>query len=190
MKRLICFLSLMATSVALADDPAELVKLRNSWENSVAGGQARAKALYLDETNKANRLYHVELKQMKDNFMEAKNLQGAIAVDAEIKKLVETHRKMVVKVAEPQEKASPVDGIWICKVQGFKTSCLRILNGDAMLDIDGSRYKCTFEGRDVTVYFSSREGHCEKYKFNPDKPDLMEGVNAIGHKVTLERVKW
>ena len=54
MKRLICFLSLMATSVALADDPAELVKLRNSWENSVAGGHARAKALYLDETNKAN----------------------------------------------------------------------------------------------------------------------------------------
>ena len=190
MKTLTIILSLIISSLALAEDPAELVKLRKTWENSQAEAKKKAEEIYRSKNTKASKLYYDELYELKDNFMGAKNLQGAIAVDAEIKKLVETHRKMVVKVAEPQEKASPVDGIWICKVQGFKTSCLRILNGDAMLDIDGSRYKCTFEGRDVTVYFSSREGHCEKYKFNPDKPDLMEGVNAIGHKVTLERVKW
>ena len=54
MKIVSLLLSLCLASVALADDPAELVKLRKKWENSVAGGQARAKALYLDETNKAN----------------------------------------------------------------------------------------------------------------------------------------
>ena len=179
MKTLTIILSLVIASVALADDPAELVKLRATYDKSLRG-----------EFQKVGKLYHGRLVELKKSYMEAQNLEGAVAVDAEIKKLRETHGKMVVKVPEAEEKASPVDGIWICKVQGFKTSCLRILNGDTMLDIDGSRYKCTFEGRDVTVYFSSREGHCENYKFNPDKPDLMEGVNAKGHKVTLERVKW
>ena len=170
----------MATSVALADDPAELVKLRNSWENSVAGGQARAKALYLDETNKANRLYHVELKQMKDNFMEAKNLQGAIAVDAEIKKLVETHRKMVVKVAEPQEKASPVEGAWIMTFYG--RNYMKVFLGDVVISGDGSRIKWTIKDNTIVAGVDTME-------FNPDNPNRMEGVNKAGSKLTFTRLK-
>ena len=175
----------MATSVALADDPAELVKLRNSWENSVAGGQARAKALYLDETNKANRLYHVELKQMKDNFMEAKNLQGAIAVDAEIKKLVETHGKMVVKVAEPVGEASPLDGVWRQYIGSKKWT--KTIKGDRMVDETGIS---TYTVKNGVVKIHREDGYWWELKINPDNPDVMEGTAKGGTKTKWVRVKW
>ena len=93
-----------------------MVKLRAIYDNSLRG-----------DFQKVGKLYHGRLVELKDNFMEAKNLQGAIAIDAEIKKLVETHRKMVVKVAEPQEKASPVEGAWLSysnkKQEKFTQTC-------------------------------------------------------------------
>ena len=144
---------------------AELERLRQQWEKSVA-----------QEMEKKNKIYLKALEKLQKKFTGANNLAAAVAVNDEI--------KMVRLLKPEQQRKSPLDGIW--EGRGL----LRIFNGDAMLDIDGSRYKCTFDGEDVTIYFSSRKGHCEKYTFNPDKPDFMEGVNALGNKVTLERVKW
>ena len=191
MKILACLLSLCLVSVAFAqNDPAELVKLRKTWENSVAGVQARADTLYREEMNKANKLYHEELKQMKDNFMAAKNLQGAIAVDAEIKKLITEHGKQKFvaskKVQVAEKKASPLDGAWVVTCGGRKY--LKLFHGAVLVDINGSRYKCTFEGKEVTVHYN--RGHWDKIKINPGNPDLMDGVNRNGHKVTFERLKW
>ena len=61
------------------------------------------------ECQKVGKLYHGRLVELKKSYMQAENLDGTVAVDAEIKKLRETHGKMVVKVPKPQEKASPLD---------------------------------------------------------------------------------
>jgi hypothetical protein len=188
MKIISLLLSLCLASVALAEDPAELVKLRKTWENSQAEAKKKAEEIYRSKNTKASKLYYDELYELKDNFMEAKNLQGAIAVDAEIKKLVETHRKMVVKVAEPQEKASPFDGVWIDKRKSGKKP-LRIFKGDKMLNEIGSLLKCTFEDDTVLVDWGLPK-YWERLKINPDNPDVMEGVNGGGSKFTYTRLKW
>ena len=95
MKIVSLLLSLIISSVALAEDPAELVKLRAIYDNSLRG-----------DFQKVGKLYHGRIVELKDNFMEAKNLDGANAVDAEIKKLVELHGKHKL------ETPSPLDGVW------------------------------------------------------------------------------
>jgi hypothetical protein len=177
MKIVSLLLSLVISSVALAEDPAELVKLRAIYDNSLRG-----------DFQKVGKLYHGRLVELKDTFMEAKNLDGANAVDAEIKKLRETHGKMVVKVAEPQEKASPFDGVWIDKRKSGKKP-LRIFKGDKMLNEIGSLLKCTFEGDTVLVDWGLPK-YWERLKINPDNPDVMEGVNGGGSKFTYTRLKW
>ena len=73
MKFLTIFLSLSLASVALAQEPAELVKLRNSWESQ------------LDATKeKIDTLYFSELEELKKNFLKDHNLKNAQAVQREI----------------------------------------------------------------------------------------------------------
>ena len=91
----------MVASVAVAKEPAELVKLRKTWENSQAEAKKKAEEIYRSKNIKANKLYYEELNEMKKNFMTAQNLQGAIAVDAEIKKLKALHGKQ--KFEAPKE---------------------------------------------------------------------------------------
>jgi hypothetical protein len=105
MKIVSLLLSLCLASVALAEDPAELERLRKTWENSQAEAKKKAEEIYRSKNTKASKLYYDELYELKDNFMGAKNLQGAIAVDAEIKKLVETHRKQKFEV--PKQAVAP-----------------------------------------------------------------------------------
>jgi hypothetical protein len=80
-------LSLVISSVALAEDPADLVKLRTTYDNSLRS-----------DFQKVGKLYYKGLLQLKKNYMQAESLEGAIAVDKEIKKLKETHGKGLVKV--------------------------------------------------------------------------------------------
>ena len=93
MKIVSLLLSLCLASVALAEDPAELVKLRQIWKNSVAEATKSAEETYRSKNIKANKLYYAELNEMKKNFMTAQNLNGANAVDAELKKLKALHGK-------------------------------------------------------------------------------------------------
>ena len=104
MKTLTIILSLSLASVALAEEPAELVKLRKTWENSQAEAKKKAEEIYRSKNTKANKLYYEELHEMKDNFMEAKNLKAAVAVDAEIKKLIAQHGKEEFEVQLMTEK--------------------------------------------------------------------------------------
>ena len=124
MKTLIIILSLVIASVALAEDPAELVKLRKTWENSQAEAKKKAEEIYRSKNTKANKLYYAELQQMKNNFMEAKNLEGAVAVNAEIEKLKALHGKQKFEVPKKTEgktvvqNKSPLNGVWHERVEG------------------------------------------------------------------------
>jgi hypothetical protein len=180
MKTLTLIVSLIISSVALAEDPAELVKLRTIYDKSLRG-----------EFQKVGKLYHKELLQLKKNYMQAENLEGAVAVDKEIKKLRETHGKMVVKIPEAEEKASPFDGVWIVKMVGSKSGrdTPRIFKGDKMLTEHGGWLKCTFEDDTVLVDWGLPK-YWERLKFNPDNPDVLEAVNGGGSKFTYTRLKW
>jgi hypothetical protein len=191
MKIVSLLLSLCLASVALAEEPAELVKLRKTWENSQAEAKKKAEEIYRSKNTKASKLYYDELYELKDNFMGAKNLQGAIAVDAEIKKLVETHRKMVVKVAEPQEKASPLDGAWLSYSNKKQEKYLRVFSkGFMAIGQEGGRIlKWSLKNGIVVIDFGLPR-RWEKLMIDPDNPAVMTGTNDAGSKVTYERVKW
>ena len=178
MKIVSLLLSLCLASVAIAEEPAELVKLRVTYDNSLRS-----------DFQKVGKLYHGRLVELKKNYMEAQNLEGAVAVDAEIKKLRETHGKMVVKVAEPQRKASPLDGAWIEKNSKTGKDVPRIFKGGKMLTQYGGWLKCSFKDDTVVVDWGLPK-YWVKMKINPDNPDVMEGVNQDGTKLTLTRLKW
>ena len=180
MKRIISLFLLLSVHVSMADDPAELVRLRTTYDNSLRS-----------EFQKVGKLYHGRLVELKKSYMQAENLEAAVAVDAEIKKLRETHGKMVVKAPEAEEKASPFDGVWIVKMVGSKSGrdTPRIFKGDKMLTEHGGWLKCTFEDDTVLVDWGLPK-YWERLKFNPDNPDVLEAVNGGGSKFTYTRLKW
>jgi hypothetical protein len=175
MKTLTIILSLIISSVALADEPAELAKLRATYDNSLRG-----------EFQKVGKLYHKELLQLKKNYMQAENLEGAVAVDAEIKKLRETHGKMVVKAPEPQEKASPLDGAWVVHARGH--AYLFVFNEDKVADNRGWVWKWSQDNGFIVA--TREDGHYHKVKSDPSDPNLMTGINSSGDKLTYKRLKW
>ena len=173
MKTLIIILSLVIASVALAEDPAELVKLRTIYDNSLRS-----------EFQKVGKLYHNQLVQLKKNYMEAQNLEAAVAVDKEIKKLREEHGKMVVKAPEPQEKASPLDGIWICSYS--KKKLTYAINGDKIINAGGGVGKVTRENGIILVEWGK---WWHKMTPSPDDPNVMTGTNPHKIKLTYTRFK-
>ena len=74
MKIVSLLLSLCLASVALAEDPAELTELRQTWEKERTEAQG-----------KVDKLYFEELEEMKKNFTKAGNIADALAVDNVIK---------------------------------------------------------------------------------------------------------
>ena len=191
MKIISLLLSLCLASVALAEDPVELVKLRQIWKNSVAEATKSAEETYRSKNIKANKLYYAELNEMKKNFMTAQNLNGANAVDAEIKRLEVSHKVLKFspprKPSKPQEKASFLEGAWILTASGGGKHLW--IFGKNVVQVGGDkRVKWTRQGDEVTAHFDG--GWWDKMKINPDKPDLMEGRNKGGHKLVFERLKW
>lgn len=178
MKYFICFLSLMVASAALAKDLDELGKLRTIYDNSLRS-----------EFQKVGKLYHDQLVELKKNYMEAQNLEAAVAVNKEIKLLRETHGKMDVKVPEPQEKASPLDGVWILVHGHTGKEVPRIFMGDKMLNEKGEWLRWSLKDDTVLVDWGLPK-HWEKLKINPDKPDIIQVVNDKGLKFTYKRLKW
>ena len=174
MKIVSLLLSLCLASVAIAEEPAELVKLRVTYDNSLRS-----------DFQKVGKLYHGRLVELKKNYMEAQNLEAAVAVDTEIKKLRETHGKMVVKVPEPQEASSPLDGIWICSYS--KKTLAYTIKGDKIMDAGGGIGKVTRENGIILVEWGK---WWHKMTPSPDNPDVMTGTNPHKVKLTYTRFKW
>ena len=106
MKYLICCLSLMVASAALAEEPAELVKLRQAWEMQRTEAQEKIDKRYFDE-----------LEELKKNFTQARNIADALAVDnvikggekadnepAELSKMRQARDKSLKKALTPLDK--------------------------------------------------------------------------------------
>jgi hypothetical protein len=88
--RLSAVLIAMFTMPVVADDPKELEGLRDSWT------RARTQA-----TNPIDKKYADALSSMKVKFTKEGNLEAALAVDAELKKLTETSVGSVTTSAQP-----------------------------------------------------------------------------------------
>lgn len=177
--------------VSAAPEPEQLLRLRKAWENSVAGVQERVDAFYHEEMNAVHKRYHEELLAMKGNFMEAKNLEGAVAVDAEIKKLVAEHGKQKFKPSRDEratgKNTSPLDGVWIHPNATGKH--LMVLKGTKMANSAGEIADVTYQNQTVIIYWA-KNGWTHKLSQDPANPDLLVGVNNKGKKVTYERLKW
>ena len=179
MKILTLILSLIISSVALADEPAELVKLRATYDNSLRG-----------EFQKVGKLYHGRLVELKKSYMQAENLEAAVTVDAEIKKLRETHGKMVVKVSEPVGEASPLDGAWVCSYpsKGKIYRLLYYIRGNKGMSEKGAELTVKHHNGIVTVEWGN--GWWHKMTPSSDDPDVMKGTNPNKTRLTYTRLKW
>ena len=106
MKTLTLLLSLLSASIALAEEPAELVDLRQAWEKQRTEAQ-----------NKVDKLYFEELEELKKNFTQAGKLAAALAVDnvikggkkadnepAELSKMRQARDKSLKKALTPLDK--------------------------------------------------------------------------------------
>ena len=189
MKLLSCILLLSLVCPVLAKDPDELVKLREVWEDSLSEIKRSTQERFKYKTQEANKLYYEELQEMKSNFMKAENLQGANAVDAEIKKLVAEHGKQKFDT-----KVTQLDGVWLTylnKKPEPRPKYLRIFKGDLMVSDSMGGFQThpvSIEANEITI--SLPAGGWEKLKRDPYNPDLMIGVSSGGLKVTYERLKW
>jgi hypothetical protein len=161
MKTLTLILSLVISSVALAQEPAELERLRHLWEQSVA-----------KEFDKKNKVYLKSLEKLQKKFTEANNLAAAVAVNHEI--------KMVRLLKPEQQRKSPVEGAWIMTYHG--RNYMRVFLGDVLIGRNGERTKWTIKDNTIVAGYDTME-------FNPDNPNRMEGVNKAGSKLTFTRVK-
>ena len=166
MKIVSLLLSLCLASVALAEDPAELERLRHLWEQSVA-----------KEFDKKNKVYLKSLEKLQKKFTEANNLAAAVAVNHEI--------KMVRLLKPEQQRNSPLDGVW--RIYLSHGVYMKTIKGNRMVDKAGIS-KCTVIN-DV-VKMQREDGYWWESKINPDNPDVMEGVDKDGSKTKWERVKW
>jgi hypothetical protein len=161
MKTLTLILSLVISCVALAQEPAELERLRHLWEQSVA-----------KEFDKKNKVYLKSLEKLQKKFTEANNLAAAVAVNHEI--------KMVRLLKPEQQRKSPVEGAWIMTYHG--RNYMRVFLGDVLIGRNGERTKWTIKDNTIVAGYDTME-------FNPDNPNRMEGVNKAGSKLTFTRVK-
>ena len=106
MKTLTLLLSLLSASIALAEEPAGLVDLRQAWEKQRTEAQ-----------NKVDKLYFEELEELKKNFTQAGKLAAALAVDnvikggkkadnepAELSKMRQARDKSLKKALTPLDK--------------------------------------------------------------------------------------
>jgi hypothetical protein len=168
MKYILPLLLLFSVHVASAEDPAELVKLRTIYDNSLRG-----------EFQKVGKLYHGRLVELKDNFMEAKNLDGANAVDAEIKKLVELHGKHKL------ETPSPLDGVWTVTTDKVY---IKLFKDDKVLIEKGVILNITKKGG--AYYVNWANGHWHKLTPKQGDPDVMDCLSKNGKKYTYVRLKW
>ena len=166
MKIVSLLLSLCLASVALAEEPAELERLRHLWEQSVA-----------KEVDEKNKIYLKSLEKLQKKFTVANNLAAAVAVNDEMQK---------VKAIKPLEKASPFDGMWLQKYKGF--THLKVIQGAHFADETNQTGTCSVKGGILTIV---RADGC-KWKLIIDRknPDVMEGVNISGSKVRWERIKF
>jgi hypothetical protein len=168
MKYILPLLLLFSVHVASAEDPAELVKLRTIYDNSLRG-----------DFQKVGKLYHGRLVELKDNFMEAKNLDGANAVDAEIKKLVELHGKHKL------ETPSPLDGVWTVTTDKVY---IKLFKDDKVLIEKGVILNITKKGG--AYYVNWANGHWHKLTPKQGDPDVMDCLSKNGKKYTYVRLKW
>lgn len=172
MKTLTIILSLIISSLALAEEPAELVKLRATYDNSLRS-----------DFQKVGKLYHGRLVELKKSYMEAQNLEAAVAVDAEIKKLRETHGRMVVIAP------SPLDGVWFECWSNIRV--LRVFRGDKMINVwKNNNLNSIFSVENDLITIQQDDGFWWRLKMDANNPDILVGERKDGKKVTFERHKW
>jgi hypothetical protein len=168
MKTLTLILSLVISSVALAQEPAELERLRHLWEQSVA-----------KEVDEKNKIYLKSLEKLQKKFMEAKNLAAAVAVDNEIK---------MVRVLKPaQQRKSLLDGVWIANGKGKNYTF--VFNGGRMIDHEGLLATVKYEKGLITVDWDNAPWK-HKIKPSPDDPNVMTGTNTYNTMFKYTRVSW
>jgi glucan phosphorylase len=165
MKIVSLLLSLCLASVALAEDPAELERLRHLWEKSIS-----------KEFDEKNKVYLKSLEKLQKKFTKANNLTAAVAVNAEMKK---------VEAIEPKQNLSSIDGAWFEIVNGKRY--LKVIKGNYFVDETSRIGKCSVKNGILTIV--RLDGANWELTLDPKNPDIMQAQSG-SRSSRWERVQW
>jgi hypothetical protein len=165
MKIVSLLLSLCLASVALAEDPAELERLRHLWEKSIS-----------KEFDEKNKVYLKSLEKLQKKFTKANNLTAAVAVNAEMKK---------VEAIEPKQNLSSIDGAWFEIVNGKRY--LKVIKGNYFVDETSRIGKCSVKNGILTIV--RLDGANWELTLDPKNPDIMPAQSG-SRSSRWERVQW
>ena len=169
MKIISLLLPLCLASVALADDPAELERLRHLWEQSVA-----------KEVDEKNKVYLKSLEKLQKKFTGANNLAAAVAVNDEMQK---------VKAMKPQENLfNPPNGEWKVVYNNGQTRTYSI-KGNKITELKSS-YRGVGERVELTRYaqgWLAKFSHVTEYMFLIDDKIYIHhwGVDGGNYKTAV-----
>ena len=128
-----------------------------------------------------NEIFIRELVKLQSNYTTSGDFENAKKVAALISESVDKADK-----ESSQNKVFTLDGKWRFKFERGKY-VMREFKGKYLIDENGSRHKVTKRGEFLQIDFGG--GAFERVELDPEKPNLLEGVNYHGNKFKYERVK-
>jgi hypothetical protein len=153
-------LLLLAAPLFAAELPPEVAFLKKQRDAKVA---------------EINRVYVRELEKTKATYMQAGSLELANLVAMEIKAVPNT---------EPATEIS-LEGKWTIRSNNSLASEPREFKGGKVYDGKGRANSWHKEGNVVTTRWG--KNGWDKVTINPLQPNIMEGTNSLGDKVTYKR---
>jgi hypothetical protein len=128
-----------------------------------------------------NEIFIRELVKLQGKYTTSGDFENAKKVAALISESVDKADK-----ESSQNKVFTLDGKWRFKFERGKY-VMREFKGKYLIDETGSRHKVTKLGEFLQIDFGG--GAFERVELDPEKPNLLEGVNYHGNKFKYERVK-
>jgi hypothetical protein len=128
-----------------------------------------------------NEIFIRELVKLQGKYTTSGDFENAKKVAALISESVDKADK-----ESSQNKVFTLDGKWRFKFERGKY-VMREFKGKYLIDENGSRHKVTKRGEFLQIDFGG--GAFERVELDPEKPNLLEGVNYHGNKFKYERVK-
>ncbi|MDA7890183.1 hypothetical protein N9A78_03135 [Akkermansiaceae bacterium] len=128
-----------------------------------------------------NEIFIRELVKLQGKYTTSGDFENAKKVAALISESVDKADK-----ESSQNKVFTLDGKWRFKFERGKY-VMREFKGKYLIDENGSRHKVTKLGEFLQIDFGG--GAFERVELDPEKPNLLEGVNYHGNKFKYERVK-
>lgn len=159
MKTTLLLLALLSLPVFAGDLPPDAAALKGKRDAKIA---------------EINQLYANELEKLQKLALKNGSLEAANAIEKEIAAVV------------PNPFKASLEGKWTVRFNNDGATQPREFKGQNMYDQNGMSYPWWQEGNVIMIKWGKTD--TDKITYDPSRPDILEGVNSRGVKVSYKRV--